>query len=129
MKIVHILCYDGHLLAAYGNVEVVRGTDGSRKPSPVTEANAGTLGVLRAEVLEQSDPELYREGTWLLSLEVTREGVELEPNWLRGASGTMTVYGGSGARSLRLPQADRRMVTGESSDSVHSSTSESNSIV
>ena len=72
------------LLAPYDNVEVVRGTDGSRKLSQVTEANAGTLGALRAEVLEQTDPELYREGTWLLSLEVTREGVELEPNWLRG---------------------------------------------
>ena len=37
----------------------------------------GTLGVLRAEVLEQDDPELYREGTWLLSLEVT-EAVQVD---------------------------------------------------
>ena len=61
------------LLGKFGCVDVVRGEDYERKPSPVKEEMPGTLGVLRAEVLEQEDPDLCREGTWLLSLEVTEE--------------------------------------------------------
>ena len=61
------------LLGKFGCVDVVRGEDYERKPSPVKEEMLGILGVLRAEVLEQTDPELCREGTWLLSLEVTEE--------------------------------------------------------
>ena len=61
------------LLGRFGCVDVVRGEDYERKPSPVKEEMPGILGVLRAEVLEQEDPELCREGTWLISLEVTEE--------------------------------------------------------
>ncbi len=61
------------LLGKFGCVDVVRGEDGERKPSPVKDELRGSLGVLRAELLEQTDPDLYREGTWLLSLEVTEE--------------------------------------------------------
>jgi hypothetical protein len=61
------------LLGKFGCVDVVRGEDYQRKPSPVKEEMPDTFGVLRAEVLEQTDPELCREGTWLLSLEVAEE--------------------------------------------------------
>ena len=61
------------LLGKFGCVDVVRGEDYERKPSPVKEEMPGTLGVLRAELIEQEDPDLCREGTWLLSLEVAEE--------------------------------------------------------
>ena len=61
------------VLADFPSAEVVRGEDFPRRSSPVTEEKLGTLGVLTAEPVLQTDPELYREGTWLLTLEVTAE--------------------------------------------------------
>ena len=61
------------LLGKFGCVEVVRGQDEARRPVGLREDMMGTLGVLKAEVVEQTDPALCREGTWLLSLEVTEE--------------------------------------------------------
>ena len=44
----------------------------------------GTLGTLRAELVPQTDPELCREGTWLLTLEVTaEETVWRSPGWVQ----------------------------------------------
>ena len=54
------------LLADFENVKVVRGEDPAVSLSPVTEENLGSRGELRAELVPQTDPRLYRESTWLL---------------------------------------------------------------
>ena len=69
------------LLSGYQNVYVVRGEDTEPRPSAVKEETPGSLGTLRAELLIQEDPELYREGTWLLSLEVEEE-VQVDRDFL-----------------------------------------------
>ena len=72
------------LLGDFPSVEVVRGEDFPRRSSPVREDKLGTLGILTAEPVEQTDPELYREGTWLLTLEVTAgETVWRSPAWVK----------------------------------------------
>lgn len=70
------------LLGKFGCVEVVRGQDEARRPVGLREDMMGTLGVLRAEVLEQTDPALCREGTWLLSLEV-KEEVQVDEDFVQ----------------------------------------------
>ncbi|MBR3059716.1 MAG: hypothetical protein IKG89_03805 [Oscillospiraceae bacterium] len=70
------------LLGKFGCVEVVRGQDEARRPVGLREDMMGTLGVLQAEVLEQTDPALCREGTWLLSLEV-KEEVQVDEDFVQ----------------------------------------------
>jgi hypothetical protein len=70
------------LLGKFGCVDVVRGEDYARKPSGLKEEMMGSLGVLRAELLEQDDPDLYREGTWLLSLEL-EEAVQVDGDFVQ----------------------------------------------
>ena len=50
---------------------------------PETEEDPGTLGILTAELVPQRDPELYREGTWLLTFTLTRDAL-LKPDCIQG---------------------------------------------
>lgn len=70
------------LLEGLSGLVVLRGEDFSPKLSPVTETNQGTGGTLRAELIPQTDPELYREGAWLLTPEL-REGTQTDFYWCR----------------------------------------------
>ncbi len=71
------------LLADYSMVKVVRGEDALPVIRPETEDDPGTLGILTAELVPQRDPELYREGTWLLTFTLTRDAL-LKPDCIQG---------------------------------------------
>ena len=55
------------LMAEFDNVRAERGEDPADAPSPVTEENVGSRGELRAELIPQTDPRLYRESLWALT--------------------------------------------------------------
>lgn len=55
------------LLGGFSFVDILRApAEEPGDPSPVTAENGGSRGLLEAILLEQPDPELYREGFWLL---------------------------------------------------------------
>lgn len=61
------------LLAEFDNVRAERGEDPADAPSPVTEENLGSRGELRAELIPQTDPRLYRESLWALTFRLDGE--------------------------------------------------------